>query len=125
MPIKKETKSAGLTVEQLKQSEITLKIVGTGPLVYNSMSLKAMSTLIMGAAKKTAAQKKDIKHNPEEEFVDSCDVNGQKGAFLSFPSTGIKKGMAASALETEGVTKAGINRGIDGGGEHLNICGKS
>jgi hypothetical protein len=51
MPIKKETKSAGLTVEQLKQSEITLKIVGTGPLVYNSMSLKAMSTLFMGAAK--------------------------------------------------------------------------
>ena len=99
MPNKIATKSTGLTVEQLKQSEITLRIVGTGPLIYNSMSLKAMSTLFMGAAKKTAAQKKDIKHNPEEEFVDSCYVNGQDGAYLSFPSTGIKRGMATSALE--------------------------
>ena len=80
MPIKKETKSTGLTVERLKQSTIKLKIVGTGPLIYNSMSLKAMSTLFMGAAKKTAAQKKDIKHNPEEEFVDSCYINGQDGS---------------------------------------------
>ena len=124
MPNKIATKSTGLTVEQLKQSEITLKIVGTGPLIYNSMSLKAMSTLFMGAAKKTAAQKKDIKHNPEEEFVDSCYVNGQDGAYLSFPSTGIKRGMATSALETEGVTKAGINRGIYVVGEHINIWGK-
>ena len=38
--------------------------------------------------------------------MDSCYVNGQDGAYLSFPSTGIKRGMATSALETEGVTKA-------------------
>ena len=124
MTTKKETKPAGLTVERLKQSTIKLKIVGTGPLIYNSMSLKAMSTLFMGAAKKTAAQKRDIKHNPEEEFVDSCYINGQDGAHLSFPSTGIKRGMATSALETEGVTKAGINRGIYVVGEHINIWGK-
>ena len=30
MPNKIATKSTGLTVEQLKQSEITLRIVGTG-----------------------------------------------------------------------------------------------
>ena len=124
MTTKKETKPAGLTVERLKQSTIKLKIVGTGPLIYNSMSLKAMSTLFMGAAKKTAAQKRDIKHNPEEEFVDSCYINGQDGAHLSFPSTGIKRGMATSALETEGVTKASINRGIYVVGEHINIWGK-
>ena len=124
MTSKKETKSTGLTVQPLKQSSVKLKIIGTGPLIYNSMSLKAMSTLFMGAAKKTTAQKREIKHNPEEEFVDSCYVNGQDGAFLSFPSTGIKRGMATSALETEGVTKAGINRGIYVVGEHINIWGK-
>jgi len=124
MPSKKETQSTSLIVEKLKQSTITLPIVGTGPLIYNSMSLKAMSALFMGAAKKTAAQKKDIKHNPEEEFVDSCYINGQDGAYLSFPSTGIKRGMATSALETEGVTKAGINRGIYVVGEHINIWGR-
>ena len=49
MTSKKETKSTGLTVQPLKQSSVKLKIIGTGPLIYNSMSLKAMSTLFMGA----------------------------------------------------------------------------
>ena len=56
MPNKIATKSTGLTVEQLKQSEITLRIVGTG-MIYNSMSLKAMSTLF-GASKKRSSKER-------------------------------------------------------------------
>ena len=114
----------GLSIDPLQQTEVSFKIIGTAPLIYNSMSLKAQKTLLMGAAKKTAAEKKEIKHNPEEEFVDSCYINGNNGSYLSFPSTGIKRGMATAALETAGVTKASINRGIYVVGEHINVWGK-
>ena len=125
MVAKKTTvKAMGLSIESLQQTEVSFKIIGTAPLIYNSMSLKAQKTLLMGAAKKTAAEKKEIKHNPEEEFVDSCYINGTTGSYLSFPSTGIKRGMATAALETAGVTKASINRGIYVVGEHINVWGK-
>jgi len=125
MVAKKTTvKEMGLSIESLQQTEVSFKIIGTAPLIYNSMSLKAQKTLLMGAAKKTAAEKKEIKHNPEEEFVDSCYINGTNGSYLSFPSTGIKRGMATAALETAGVTKASINRGIYVVGEHINVWGK-
>ena len=125
MVAKKTTvKAMGLSIESLQQTEVSFKIIGTAPLIYNSMSLKAQKTLLMGAAKKTAAEKKEIKHNPEEEFVDSCYINGTNGSYLSFPSTGIKRGMATAALETAGVTKASINRGIYVVGEHINVWGK-
>jgi hypothetical protein len=125
MTIKKNVeKEMGLNIESLQQTEAYFKIIGTAPLIYNSMSLKAQKALLMGAPKKTAAQKKEIKHNPEKEFVDSLYINGTNGAYLSFPSTGIKRGMATAALETAGVTKASINRGIYLVGEHINIWGK-
>ena len=114
----------GLSIDPLQQTEVSFKIIGTAPLIYNSMSLKAQKTLLMGAARKTAAEKKQIKHNPEEEFVDSCYINGDGSSYLSFPSTGIKRGMATAALETAGVTKASINRGIYVVGEHINVWGK-
>ena len=125
MAIKKNAeKEVGLSINPLQQTEVSFKIIGTAPLIYNSMSLKAQKTLLMGAAKKTAAEKKEIKHNPEEEFVDSCYINGDGSSYLSFPSTGIKRGMATAALETAGVTKASINRGIYVVGEHINVWGK-
>ena len=66
MVAKKTTvKEMGLSIDPLKQTEVSFKIIGTAPLIYNSMSLKAQKTLLMGAAKKTAAEKKEIKHNPE------------------------------------------------------------
>ena len=125
MAIKKNAeKEVGLSINPLQQTEVSFKIIGTAPLIYNSMSLKAQKTLLMGAARKTAAEKKQIKHNPEEEFVDSCYINGDGSSYLSFPSTGIKRGMATAALETAGVTKASINRGIYVVGEHINVWGK-
>ena len=68
MPNKIATKSTGLTVEQLKQSEITLRIVGTGPLIYNSMSLKAMSTLFIGLAKKNMLKRKTSNIIPKKNL---------------------------------------------------------
>ena len=91
-----EKEAGGLGIEPLDQYETHVKILGTTPLIYNSMSAKAQQTLFLGARKKTAAEKKEIKHNPEEEFVDSCYEDGINGAHLSFPSTGIKRGPSIS-----------------------------
>ena len=125
MPSKTKMESAELPrIKSLQQKEMKFRIIGTSPLVFNSMSRKAREALFIGAKRKTAKEKQDIKHNPELEFQDSLYTQGQGTAYLSFPSTGIKRGMATAALETEGVTKASINRGIYLPEEHVNIWGK-
>ena len=125
MPSKTKMESAELPrIKSLQQKQMKFRIIGTSPLVFNSMSRKAREALFIGAKRKTAKEKQDIKHNPELEFQDSLYTQGQGTAYLSFPSTGIKRGMATAALETEGVTKASINRGIYLPEEHVNIWGK-
>ena len=124
MVAKKITVQETVSIHQIEKRYTRLRIIGETGLYMNSMSAKAKRDLLLGAARKPAAEKKEIKHNPEEEFVDSCYINGTNGSYLSFPSTGIKRGMATAALETAGVTKASINRGIYVVGEHINVWGK-
>ena len=47
-------------------------MVGKTPLYFNSMSAKTKRDLLIGGGKKTAAEKKDIKHNPVEIFCLPC-----------------------------------------------------
>ena len=71
MATKKLPQEAVLEIQPLKRGRIKLRMMGTTPLYFNSMSSKAMRDLLIGGGKKTAAQRKDIKHNPEREFRDS------------------------------------------------------
>ena len=71
MAIKKAPSATTLEIQPLKQGRVKLRMMGTTPLYFNSMSSKAMRDLLVGAGKKTAAQKKEIKHNPEQEFRES------------------------------------------------------
>ena len=89
MPSKTKMESAELPrIKSLQQKEMKFRIIGTSPLVFNSMSRKAREALFIGAKRKTAKEKQDIKHNPELEFQDSLYTQGQGTAYLSFPSTG-------------------------------------
>ena len=69
MPVKKSTEGALVTA--LKHGEIKLRLIGATPFYYNSMSIKAKRDLLIGGTPKTTAEKREIKHNPEEEFRDS------------------------------------------------------
>jgi hypothetical protein len=99
-----------LHIDALKQGRLTLRIIGATPLYFNAMALKARRSLLLGGGKKTAAEKKEIKHNPEEEFRDSVYRLQDGPTLLGFPAPGIKGAMATAALETAGVTKTSVQR---------------
>ena len=61
----KKPEADGLHIEALKRGRITLRLIGETPLYFNAMSVKAKRTLLLGGGKKTAAEKKEIKHDPE------------------------------------------------------------
>lgn len=99
-----------LQIDALKQGRVTLRMIGSTPFYFNAMSAKAKRSLLIGGGKKTAAEKKELKHDPETEFRDSIYRAPHGDTLLCFPAPGVKAAMATAALETAGVTKAAVNR---------------
>lgn len=108
MAVKKA--ESGLHIDPLKQGRVTLRMIGTTPFYFNAMSAKAKRSLLIGGGKKTAAQRKEIKHDPEQEFRDSVYRQNTGDTLLCFPAPGVKGAMATAALETAGVTKSSVQR---------------
>ena len=113
-----------LQIDALKQGRVTLKMIGTTPLYFNSMSAKAKRTLLIGGGKKTAAEKRELKHDPEQEFRDSIYRLADGPTLLGFPAPGVKGAMATAALETAGVTKTSVNRLIFLPEQRIKVWGK-
>ncbi len=113
-----------LQIDALKQGRVTLRLIGATPLYFNAMSAKAKRDLLIGGGKKTAAEKKHIKHNPEQEFNDSVYRLPEGPTLLGFPAPGVKAAMAEAALETKSVTKASANRLIFMPEQRIKIWGK-
>ena len=115
---------ATIEIHSVKRGNITLRMIGQTPLYFNSMSAKAMRDLLIGGGKKTAAEKKEIKHNPEQEFRESVYTKEDGDTYLCFPAPGVKGAMATAALETAGINKTNVNRGIFVPGENIQVWGK-
>jgi len=122
MPVK--TQNTTMEIHALKQGRIKLRMIGQTPMYFNSMGAKAWRDLLVGGGKKTAAQKKDIKHNPEQEFRDSIYKKSQGDTYLCFPAAGVKGAMSTAALETAGITKSSVQRLIFLPESHIQIWGK-
>jgi hypothetical protein len=120
----KKAEAGTLHIDALKQGRVTLRMIGTTPLYFNAMSLKVKHTLQAGGAKKTAAEKRELKHNPEEEFRESVYRQSIGDTLLCFPAPGVKGAMATAALETPGVTKTSVQRLIFLPQQRVNIWGK-
>lgn len=117
-------KNEGLHIDALKQGRVTLRMIGSTPFYFNAMSAKAKRSLLIGGGRKTAAEKKELKHDPEEEFRSSI-YRAQSGeTLLCFPAPGVKAAMATAALETPGVTKAAVNRLIFLPEQKIRVWGK-
>ena len=123
MPTKKTTTDA-LHIDALKQGRVTLRMIGATPFYFNAMSAKAKRSLLLGGGKKTAAEKREIKHDPEQEFRDSVYKMQSGPTLLGFPAPGVKAAMATAALETAGVTKTSVNRLIFLPEQRIKIWGK-
>jgi hypothetical protein len=92
-------------------------------MYFNAMSVKAKRSLLIGGGKKTASEKKEIKHDPEQEFRDSVYRSAVGPTLLAFPAAGIKNGMATAALVTDGVKKTDVQRLIFLPQEKVSIWG--
>lgn len=121
---KKAAEPATLIIDALKQGRVTMRIIGSTPMYYNAMSVKAKRSLLIGGGKKTAAEKKEIKHDPETEFRDSVYKTRTGPTLLAFPAAGIKNGMATAALVTDGVKKTDVQRLIFLPQEKISIWGR-
>lgn len=120
---KSET-TATLHIEALKQGRVKMRIIGTTPMFFNAMSAKTKRTLLIGGGKKTASEKKEIKHDPEQEFRDSVYTASAGPTLLAFPAPGIKNAMATAALVTDGVKKTDVQRLIFLPQERISIWGR-
>ena len=120
----KKAEAGTLHIDALKQGRVTLKLIGTTPFYFNAMSAKAKRTLLIGGAKKTAAEKKDLKHDPETEYYDSVYRLPDGPTLLGFPAPGVKGAMATAALETPGVTKSSVQRLIFLPEQKIKMWGK-
>lgn len=121
---KKPAEPTTLIIDALKQGRVTMRIIGSTPMYYNAMSVKAKRSLLIGGGKKTASEKKEIKHDPENEFRDSVYKTRTGPTLLAFPAAGIKNGMATAALVTDGVKKTDVQRLIFLPQEKISIWGK-
>lgn len=119
-------KSTGNTlhIDALKQGRVKMRIIGNTPMFFNAMSVKAKRSLLLGGGKKTAAEKKEIKHDPEQEFRDSVYRIALGPTLLAFPAPGIKNAMATAALVTDGVKKTDVQRLIFLPQEKVSIWGR-
>lgn len=113
-----------LQIDALKQGRVTLRMIGTTPLFFNAMSAKAKRSLLLGGGKKTAAEKRELKHDPEQEFRDSVYRLPGGETLLGFPAPGVKGAMATAALETKAVTKTSVNRLIFMPEQRIRVWGK-
>lgn len=120
----KKAEAGTLQIDPLKQGRVTLKLIGTTGFYFNAMSAKAKRTLLIGGGKKTAAEKRELKHNPEEEFRDSVYRLPDGPTLLGFPAPGVKGAMATAALETPGVTKTSVQRLIFLPEQKIRMWGK-
>jgi hypothetical protein len=119
----KKAEAGELSIDALKQGRVTLRIVGRTPLYFNSMSAKAMRTLLVGGGKKTTAERRELKHDPETEYRDSVYRVQSGPTLLGFPAPGIKGAMSTAALETAGITKSSVQRLIFLPQDKINVWG--
>ena len=61
----KKAEDGEIVIHALKQGRVKLTMIGNTGFYFNAMSLKVKNTLLQGGGKKTAAERKEIKHNPE------------------------------------------------------------
>lgn len=101
---------AEIAIQIIKQGQVKVRVVGTTPLYFNAMSAKAKRTLLIGGAKKTAAEKAQIKHDPEQEYRDSAYKTSSGPTLLFVPTAAFKGAMATAALATPGMKKTDVQR---------------
>lgn len=98
----------------LHRGEIEICLIGSSPLIFNAVSLKAMQALLLPERKTRSQQAATLKHDPLQEYRDSVyrardDVNALTR--LEFPAPACKGVLRECAVDLPSeVTKAQVGR---------------
>ncbi len=125
MSVKKVAKiiNPEIRITPLKRGLVRLRIIGTTPLLQNSMSAKTMQGLLVGTAKKTKAERVEIKHHPLEEFREAAETTKEGPTAVGLKVVAVKAAMCTAALETAGLTKTSAQRLLFMPGELVPVYG--
>lgn len=113
MATKTKKPEGAVEIKPLSQQRITIHVVGTSPLIFNSMSGKAIRDLLLPPRKKSrTARETTLKHDPLQEYRQSvnCDPSSTSPTLLVIPATAFKGALRTAALDTDGATKSSIGR---------------
>ena len=99
-----------MVVSTIKMQKVSVRLKSTTGLYCHKMGAKAKKNLLLGGGKKTAAEKKKLKHEVFDEFRESMCIDEKASHHTSIfmPATAIKGAMAQAALETEGAKNIAI-----------------
>lgn len=112
-----------LSIPAIKQGAVTLRIIGTTPMFQNRMAAKAQQQLLVGGGKKTAVERKSIKHTPLDEYRNSAEQLPSGPTALGLRVIAVKAAMCTAALETAGINKTSAQRLIFMPGDHVPLYG--
>ena len=122
----KKSENTEIHIVELTRQFLTVHIVGTTPLICNSMAKKAWEDLLAPKGRKTTAEKvSTMKHNPIAEFRDSPYrmANANAPALLAAMCAWFKQGMGTAALHTPGAKKTDIGRLVSIPDEFVSLYG--
>ena len=125
MPAKAKSKTTAVVIPQLKRKAARFYILGQTGLYIHRMSAKARKSLLIGARKKTAAQRLEIKHDPYSEFRECMLIqeNWHEHSHIAFPAMAFKSAMGTAALATPGIRKTDVQRLVFMPQENVAIFG--
>jgi len=129
MNVKTQDRTAEIFIEAIKKERATVWILGESPMIFNSMSMKSKGTLLNPSGRKTAAEKaQNSKHNPIEEYRNSCYRRRQSETKTSptriiFPASAFKSAMMNAAIEVQGAKKTQIGRLVWVEGDYVDVYG--
>lgn len=113
-------------VIEVHEGRVNVCLLGTTPYLSNSMSMKAMQTILYPPGRKNATERATtIKHDPVREFRDSLASlpAADEPTWIAHPATGFKKALGTAALDLPGTKKAQIGRLVHVVGPMIGLYG--
>lgn len=124
-PKKAAEGSGEIIIKDIKRSSMTVKIIGTSPIILNRMSQKAWFELLAPKKKTAADRANNLKHDPLREFRDSPYMieDPKASTAIGVMASGFKKAMATAAMRIGGAKKTEISQLVYVPGELINVYG--
>ena len=85
MAVKKAPSATTLEIQPLKQGRMTLRMMGTTPLYFNSMSSKAMRDLLVGGVRKPQRRKRKSSTILSKSSARACIKSHSAKHCFAFP----------------------------------------